>query len=290
MERNIIIGFVLAILGVAGGFLAYQLISANNEDYAYKTTIASVPVYSKIPLENLKSWDKIAVQVDKNEKNKAMITCGFEISAVSAADPQGYKVYMENKTKGVYIKERVAYVRGETNEEILASCHVFSCLVAGISCPENFPDITKMFLGENTLNVVLDTKLGYGMAKAYPEIALAYGCIHKAVADKDLDGKISEYEIAANRLFVYPYMKNNDSLCKLQPFRDLVQNTTGSNDSIDCETIASGVFLLYSSNETGIQIQDKRVLVFGNAETIQKAAIIVRDMLSPACIRNLYGV
>ncbi|MEM2918036.1 MAG: hypothetical protein QXY62_00840 [Candidatus Altiarchaeota archaeon] len=283
MERNISIALILAIVAIALGFFSYRSLFSN-ENYPYTEIISNIPLYSKIPIEDLHKWKKTAVF---KTDNKAGITCNFEISAISSPSVDGNRIEIKKGKEGIYIREKSAVISGSDDIEILNACHVFSCLLANVSCHENFLEIKNLIPYENKMNIVVDEKLSQNGVKAYSEILAAYGFIQAGIVDIDRDRKFSEYEKAINKVFIYPYVKNGDN-CTRQKFKNLIQETEG-NITLQCEEIDSGIFIQYS-NETKIEVREDKIYILGNDDRIQKAAIIVRDIIAPDWIRTLYGM
>lgn len=292
-EKTILFGVIIAFVGILLGYGGYNFLINRQENYPYQDEISQVKIYSKIPIKNLEfwsNWDRIALLKSDESSGKGGITCNFEISAISPQSREGYKVQVEKGNKGIYIHEKFAYIRGNTDDEILQSCHVFSCLISKVKCPENFLEFQEKIPYENEMNLILDTKLGAAGVKAYSEILGVFGFIQAIIVDIDKDRKFSEYEKSINKVFIYPYLKNG-SECKLQQFKNLVQESKG-NESKICENISSGIFLLSSQETQGseIKIQDNKIFIYGNENTIYKGAVIVRDILSPEWIRTVYGI
>lgn len=274
---------MLAMIAIALGFFSYKLFFSN-ENYPYTEIISNVPIYSKIPIENLHNWQKTTVF---KTDNRAGITCNFEISAISTPSVDGNKIEIKKGKKGIYIRERSAIISGNNDNDILSACHVFSCLLANISCQENFLEIKNLIPYEDKMNIVLEEKLSQNGVRAYSEILAAYGFIQAEIVDIDRDRKFSEYEKAINKVFIYPYIKNGDN-CTRQKFKNLIQETEG-NITLLCDEIYSGIFIQHS-NETKIEIKENKIYILGNDNKLQKAAIIVRDIIAPDWIRTLYGI
>jgi hypothetical protein len=288
-EKEMILGLVFAFAGILIGFGGYNLWVNLQGQYAYETEISNIPVYSQIPLEDLQKWERIALF--RND-NKGATTCNFEIAAISIPDKKGYRVNIKKGPESLYIRRKSAEIRGSNEEEILDSCHVFACLLSGVKCPENFQELRRKIPQENRMNLVLDTRLGSNGIRAYTEILGVLGFIQAKLVDIDKDKKFSDAEKLMNKVFIYPYMKNG-SECGLQPFKNLVQGMIESNESINCDEISSGIFILKSEDEgvkNEITVKNNKILLLGDENTIYKEAIILRDIISPKWIRTVYGL
>lgn len=253
------------------------------ENFPYRQEISHVPVYSKISWENLQ--EKQQTTVFKNE-NKAAITCNFEISAISTPSKEGYEVHIERGKQGVHLYPSSAYIKGENGEEIISSCHVFSCLFSGVKCPQKFSAVREAIVKENNLNLILDQKLGQKGLEAYTELLGVLGYLQAERADSNKDGVVSPQEKNKSNTFIRPYLKNN-SQCLPQQFSNLFQKNLPSNHSKNCQDIEAGIFLVKSSRAK-IEVQDDKVILYGNEKTIYQEAVILRDILSPEWIRIMY--
>ncbi len=278
VNKKIVVVGIIVILVVVYYF-------SKNDSYPYQDEISGVPLFSKIPLEKLKEKDKVTVF---ENKDPAAITCNFEISAISTLDANGYKVYVEEDGMGVYLHSGTAYIKGENSDEILSACHAFSCLLSGVTCPDNFFDIRKALSHDKNLTLVLDMELGQKGVEAYAELLGVLGFIQAKLVDINQDGEISDQEKELNDLFIRAYINDNSS-CDLQQFTNLIQEAPLGNETIDCAEIPSGIFLL-KSQQAEIKVDGHKVLLLGDENNIYQEAIILRDILSPEWIRVLYQV
>ncbi len=267
------------------GILALIYVYSNRTDYRYGTEVGGVNIYSTIPLSELQTWNSLFLY---NSSEKAGITCNFELSAISIPGRNGHVVRIERGTPGVYVNNRSAYIRGNSEEEILNSCHAFACLIEGIKCPENFSEIREIILNSEDINLVLDNRVG-GIAgpKVYAELLGALGYLQAILVDKNRDGVIEQKEIDQNTVWIYPYLMEGDN-CTLQPFRSIVEVLNTTNQSRDCY-ISPAIYII-KSDKNEIRVDDSKIILSGDEEHLMAESIIVRDILSPEWIRAMYGM
>lgn len=271
---------IIAIIAISGYFYLSNL---SNNKYAYETVIGGVRINSEIPPEGVQGLKTIALL---NSSDNAAITCNFELSAISNPDRRGYIVKIENGKKEVYITQKMAYIRGETDDEILDACHAFVCLRDGIKCPGNFRDIRDTISNSDRINVIFDSRLTGKGVRAYAEILGALGYLQAVLADSDKDGVIEQTEIK-NKMWIYPYLREGDN-CTLQPFRSIIEILNATNETRDCN-IEPGIYIQLSDNNE-IEVDDGRIILSGDEEHIYTGAIILRDIISPQWIRVMYGL
>jgi hypothetical protein len=248
-------------------------------------SVLGVPVYSLIPLEDFQNMTTIAIL---NPVGKAETTCTFEIRAASTLDTRGYMVHLERKPLGVYIEQNGAYIRGESDDELLQACHAFLCLREGISCDANLMLIKNLTLRNNDMVIVIDNRTGGKAGQGYAELLGALGFLQAKRVDTNNNSQIEFDELNKSRIHIYPYIKYGD-MCKLQEFKNALQTLNITNDTVACDEINYGIFLMPSPSN-GIVIDGRRILIQGDDEHIHIGATIVRDILSPEFIRFYYNL
>ncbi len=272
---------VIAVIGIG---IAGYLYFGSNSRYPYETVISGVKINSEIPLEEIQNYKTIALL---NSSNNAAITCNFELSAISDNNIMGYLVKIENGKNGVYINQRIAYIRGETDDEILNACHAFACLRDGIICPDNLADIRDIILNSDQMNIILDSNVTGKGISAYTEILYALGYLQATLIDYNKDGSIDREEIDKNDIWICPYLKDGET-CKSQPCRNIVKILNATNETRNCN-IEPGIYIQVSDNNE-IRIEGGKIILSGDEDHIHTEAIIVRDILSPKWIRAMYGL
>lgn len=288
MKSKINLGIVLPVIAIllisVIAYLYFESDKFSQKEFPYSANVAGIEVYSKIPISEFQN--KKAVFLFETQ-DKIATTCNFEISAVSTPERRGYEVYIERKPVGVYIDNNSAHIQGETDEELLKACHVFLCLRGGIECPENLMEIQNITLNSRDMILVLDNKTGAPAVRGYAELLGVLGFIQAQIVDADKNGIIEQDEVDKNDVWIYPYVMEDD-LCKLQPFKSVIEILNITNDTTECD-FRSGIFL-ERSDKNEIRIEGDKVIISGDDEHIHTGAVIVRDILSPEWIRVYYGL
>jgi len=175
-----------------------------------------------------------------------------------------------------------AYIRGQTDDELLQACHAFVCLRSGISCPKNLMEIKNITQKNRDMVIVLDNRTGQDAVMGFIELEGAYGYLQAQYADANGDGLLNQTEVTNNRYHIYPYIMNGDT-CKLLDFRNAIEELNITNDTTPCE-FRSAV-ILQKSKTNGIAIDGQRIMITGDDQSIHTGAVIVRDILAPEWIR-----
>lgn len=299
-KSRIYIAVIIAIIGVILSIIAITSYFHTYAKYPYGTVIGGVRIDSNIPLEDVQTLKTIALL---NSSNNAATTCNFELSAISIRgqnsrsfdtrgaesnpDRMGYLVKIENGKKGVHIDQGTAYIRGETDDEILDACHAFACIRDGIKCPDNFKEVRDIMLNSDQMNLILDSNVTGEGIRAYAEIMGALGYLQAVLVDYDKDDVIEQTEVNKNSVWIYPYIREEEN-CILQPFRNIIEILNATNETRDCN-IEPGIYIQMSDNNE-MKIEGGKIILSGDGEHIHTEAIIVRDILSPKWVRVMYGL
>jgi hypothetical protein len=276
------IAAIIAVIVIAAA--AYYLYTESDKP-RYVKNIAGVMVYSKYPLEELAN--KTATIGLHTYTTGAETTCNLELSGILVArgavpDRKGYDIQMQRAPQEVFLDHAGAYIRGETDEELLKACHAFVCLREGLDCPKNLMEIKNVTLKNRDMIIVLDNRTGRDAIIGFVELEGVMGYLQAQYADTNGDGRLNQTEVSDNKFHIYPYMMNGDS-CKLLDFRSAIEQLNITNDTAPCE-FRSGIFL-QKSRTNGIAIDGQKIMITGDDASIHTGAVIVRDILSPEWIR-----
>lgn len=244
-----------------------------------------VKVVSEIPLENLQRVNMLTINNDS--RTNAELTCKFELSAISTPGPSGYQVEVAEGDFGIYIGEKKAVIKGETQNQILTACHAFACLLDGIECPNDFLDIEDFISDKKAVSVILDENVGGAGGRGYAEIIGALSFYQSKNADKDGNGLLTQDEIDKNDFEVYPFLKSGEN-CLPQPYNNLLQNWNGSDESINCDEIGAQI-LIQKSDRGVLSASEQRITLEGSNDQIHTMSILLRDIISPEMVRRIYG-
>ncbi|MBN2250758.1 MAG: hypothetical protein JW724_01615 [Candidatus Altiarchaeota archaeon] len=269
-------GLIIVIIAA----LAFHMLQDADKP-RYLTKVAGVEVYSSISLERFMEKNTVALYTTGD---KAATTCNFEIRAVSNLDVSGYRIYPERKPLEIVLDRQDAYIRGESDEDLLKACHAFICLREGIECPSNIMDIKNITLKRNEMILVIDNQ-SYGKAiQGFTEISGALGFLQAQLVDADKNGVVTEEEVNESKIHIFPYIMEGDT-CNLQPFQDALQITNITNATTECD-FKWGIYIT-PSRKNAITIDGMKILISGDENHIYAASVIVRDILSPEYIRFL---
>jgi len=283
-EKGKISKAILAVI-ILSGIAVMAIHLKQPVTYPYTSTVAGVNVYSQIPISEIQYLKNIALF---NNSNKAATTCNFELSAISTVDRYGYRVFIERGEKGIYVQRNAAYIRGNTDREILQACNVFSCIREGIECPENLWEIRDIIVNSKRINVILDINLKGPALRGYGDVLGALGYIQGEHVMRDIngDGKIERWEVEENLIRIFPHIKE-DNECKLQPISTAFQKLNATNETFNCNELHPSI-MLTKAEKNAIEVKNGDVIISGDDDHIGSACIILRDAISPEFIRSLY--
>jgi hypothetical protein len=269
---------VLAVLAIILSVLA--LLTKPTE----QTTEYGVKVVSEISKDQLKAMKNIAMY--NSTATSAELTCKFELSAISIPDNRGYRITIQEGDTGLYLKSREATIKGSTQEDILRACHVFACLRDGIECP-NFMELDSFLRNAQSMSIILDKNVDQTGGRGYAEIVGALSYLQTKKVDVNGDGNITQAEVDANEFFIYPFIKDGDT-CEPQPFNTMIQNWVRTNKTSKCSDIRPAIMVV-SGNESAMRLVSDQLIISGDGDTIHTSSIILRDIIAPEWIRNIYG-
>jgi hypothetical protein len=249
-----------------------------------ETVISGVKVVSEMPLERLQGMQYIALY--NTTASPAELTCKFELSAISKPAIKGYKIRIGEGDPGIYLGADEAFIKGRTGAEILSACHVFACLRDGLECP-NFMLVDSFFRNADSMSVILDERVGSEGGRGYAEVVGALSFLQSRRADANGDWFVNQSEVDANDFFIYPFLMDGD-ICLTQPFNNLIQNWSGTNQTYECGNIAPAV-VFTSSDEGAINVVGNQLVISGSDKQIHTGGIVVRDVIAPEWIRRIYG-
>lgn len=271
---------VVAALAVAA-FYAYS----EYDKPRLVENVAGVPVYSKIPVDSLAN--RTATIGLHTYSSGAETTCNLELSGVltasgSVPDRKGYDIQLERGPQQIVLDWKGAYIRGESDDELLKSCHAFVCLREGLDCPKNMMDMRNVTLKNRDMVIVLDNRTGSDAIMGFVELEGALGYLQAQLADANGDGVLNQSEVSDNKYHIYPYLMNGDT-CKLLDFRSAIETLNITNDTTACE-FRSGI-ILQKANSNAIAIDGMKIMITGDDSHIHTGAVIVRDIIAPEWIR-----
>lgn len=285
MKTKLILLVAIAVVIALSAYFYTELNKVPYHSFPNIASVCGVDIHSKIPVTEFQTKKNVYLFTTEDEIAN---TCNLEISAVSTPDRQGYQIYIERESLGIYLDNKSAYIRGETDEELLKACHVFLCIREGIDCPENLMEIRNITLSHKDLIVVLDNTTGGPAVRGYIELLGVLGFIQAQMVDANGDGIVEQGEVDNNTVWIYPYVMGDD-VCKLQPFRSVIEVLNITNDTTTCD-FNSGIYLMNSEDRNEIKIVRDKIIISGDDEHIHAGAIIVRDILSPEWIRVYHGL
>lgn len=276
------IAALAAVALIAAG--AYYLYSESNKP-VYVRDIAGVPVYSRIPVESLENRTQ-AIGLHSYDSG-AETTCNLEISGVllaggASADRRGYDIQLQRGPQKILLDWKGAYISGETDDELLASCHAFICLRNRLSCPKELMSIKNITRKNRDMIIVLDNRTGRDALIGFVELQGVLGYLQAQYADTNRDGLLNQSEVSNNRYHIYPYMMHGDT-CELLEFRSAIEQLNITNKTAPCEFRSA--IILQKSRTNGIAIDGQKIMITGDDRSIHAGAIIVRDILAPEWIR-----
>jgi hypothetical protein len=277
------IALVIIMILIAAGL--YMQIQPKSQTYDYTLTVAGVPVYSQIPLEEIQYLRIIALF---NESGKAATTCNFELYALSTVISDGYGINIEEGDKGIYIQKNAAYIKGNDEDDILQACNVFLCMREGIECSEGLWGVKDSIVDARMVNVILDKDLRGTALQGHGEIMGALGYIQEEnrLTDFNGDGRIEEWEVEKSLIKIFQYIKDGDE-CKIQHTTTMLQKLNTTNETFKCGDLHPSITLV-GSEKNSIEVRDGDVTVSGDDEHMGSAGIILRDAISPEFVRALY--
>ena len=281
ISKTVLAVIILFGIAVIAGIYTYM----QPVTYRYTETVAGVNIYSQIPIEDIQYLKIIALF---NESGKAATTCNFELSAISTVNPNGYKIFIEEGEKGIYVHKKEAYIKGSTEEDVLQACNVFSCLREGIECSGGLWSVRESIIDARRVNIILDINVRGASLRGHGEIMGALGYIQAENKMKDLngDGRIERWEIEENLIKIFQYIKEGDN-CSLQRTTTSFQKLNVTNETFKCSELHPSIMLL-KSEKNAIEVKNGDVIISGDDDHIGSACIILRDAISPEFIRSLY--
>ncbi|MFH1835025.1 MAG: hypothetical protein ABH851_02425 [Methanobacteriota archaeon] len=283
-SRKPVIVIILAVVFFIGGYYITRPSDdvVKPSEYPISEIMYGTRIYSKIPLEQVALWDDIVLF---NSELPGAVACNLEITTLKGRPSSGlYSVEILEGDAALFIDERRAVIQGVEKAEILYNCHVLGCLLTNISCPEKLGEIQKIIWESQDINVIVDSKMSAASVGAYAEIMGPLGFHQMMIADVNSDGTVDDLEIAANKLFIYPYIKFNET-CELQPLKNFLQDAnTSSNLTRDCNISPSIYF--EESEEKELKIEGDRIILRGDEYALKAAAIIAGNIIAPDWITS----
>jgi hypothetical protein len=283
------IAAIIAVIILAAA--AYYLFMESDKP-RYVKNVAGVLVSSRFPFEELANNTRTIALRTYN--GSAETTCNLELHGVLVArgavpDRKGYDIQIQRAPQGIFLDWKGAYIRGETDEEVLKACHAFVCLREGLDCPKNLMEIKNVTLKNRDMVIVLDNRTGRDAIIGFVELQGVMGYLQAQYADANGDGFLNQTEVSNNKFHIYPYIMNGDT-CKLLEFRSAIEELNITNDTAPCE-FRSGI-ILQKAKTNGIAIDGQKIMITGDDASIHSGAVIVRDILAPEWIRifNRAGV
>ncbi|ODS42095.1 MAG: hypothetical protein MSIBF_01775 [Candidatus Altiarchaeales archaeon IMC4] len=245
MDKKILVAIIAAVL-------AAGCMDSPKQEYKYNTTIGGVPVYSTVPFDSLPDMRQIA----QFPQNDSVITwCNQELAEVSEAG--NFEVRVTGGETGVYISAKGASIQGVTNEELLDSCHAFTCLRDGIECPD-FDEIRFAINSQKDMSIVVDKSVTGHATQSVLNIQYVMGAAQKSNT-------------------IYSYIMDGDTCTMMS-----LLNSTGaypSNKTRDCDI--KNAFYIVKSDENKIEAVPGRITLYGDSEHLVTESVIVRDTLAP---------
>ncbi len=274
---------MIAVLGVVAYSFFPGLLEGETE--LYTTRLLDVPVSSTTPFSSLPENKNLAL---RTTDDPAAITCNFELAAISNAERRGIIVTVERGAQELFIGEREVYIRGSTDDEILASCHAYACLLRGISCPDDLLSARTIIWQADNLSLVADANLSAAGTRGYAELLGLFGYVQSSRLDRNGDGVIDSFEKKRAAVAIRPYLAQ-DGECTLQEIRNIYQAANATNETVSCG-IAPAIHLIESDEDRIVVEDDGRILLYGSGQNLFSEAVIVRDVIAPSYIRAVYGM
>ncbi|MFZ2456320.1 MAG: hypothetical protein WAX07_07575 [Candidatus Altiarchaeia archaeon] len=276
-----IAAIIVTVIIAAAAYYLYL----ESEKPRYVKNVAGVQVYSRYPLEGLAN--KTSAIGLHTYSAGAETTCNLELSGVLVAggavpDRKGYDIQLERAPQEIFLDRKGAYIRGETDDELLAACHAFICIREGLDCPKNLMEIKNVTQKNRDMVIVLDNRTGRDAVIGFVELEGVLGYLQAQYADTNGDGTLNQTEVSNNKYHIYPYLMNGDT-CKLMDFKSAIEELNITNDTAPCE-FRSGIFL-QKAKTNGIAIDGQKIMITGDDAGIHTGAVIVRDILAPEWIR-----
>lgn len=283
MEKKFRITTIIIILAVV--IFAVRYFNRPIDEYPYTSTVSGVPVKSKIPIDSMQNWGSIALL---SSEDLATIACNLQLSAISGGStPGGYPVDITYGEPYIVINNGGVVISGETKSDLLYVCHAFSCLKSGIACPDDLSEIQRILWDVKHINVVIDENISSGVGRAYAELLGPLSYYQAQRVDTNGDGELSQDEIAANDVFIYPYIQYGDT-CVLQPLNNIVQKLKPTNQSRDCDI--SPAIYFEESNKSELVVNGDKIYFRGNPDSLEIQSIIVGNIVAPEWIIKFRGV
>ncbi len=291
MERKTIL---ITIIFFAIGVVVVDILFFTPH-YSYFTRVAGVEVKSDTPFSEVYGWRNIKL-VDSDDGD--ILICNFELSAISLPDRNGHLIKIKKSNygnTGIYIHRGSVTIEGDSSYNLLNACHAFACLRDNITCPDDLSLIRKKILDLKRINVILDSNIGVDGVSGYGDTLAALGYIQAKTAkphDLNNDGLITKNEIedsiVQNMLLIFPYMMYGNK-CKAQPFNSALQRINTTNETFNCSELTPSIRFI-KSDRNRISIDGDNIIIEGDDIHIHTGAIIVRDIIAPEFILNLYGL
>jgi len=247
-------------------FSAYTYLSLTrplgpeDDTYPYSSRVLGIDVKSKIPFDSLQNFKTITLL---NSSDKAIMSCNYELSALSVLDRKAYLVKIEQDNPGVYIRDDGAWIRGRNNQEVLTACTVFACLREGITCPENLMRIPEILASQERVNLIIDGNLGEKtFQRGIVTIGYAMGMLQ-----------------SQSKAPIYTWLMYNNTC-----FLATVLNTSGlskpnGTEDVSCDSLG-GIYLL-NSDRGEIKIHSDRIMLEGNDDQVYAETVIVQNIIAP---------
>ncbi|MFH1789281.1 MAG: hypothetical protein ABH834_07865 [Candidatus Altiarchaeota archaeon] len=246
-------------------------------EYPLHEVLYGAQVYSKIPPRDVSNW--IGYVLFESNVSGAL-ACNLQLSTLKPSPPaRPYAIEIERGEKGIFIDERGAVIRGNSSADVLYNCHVLSCLISNVSCPDNLGVIQTIMWETYDLNIVIDSEMSGSAMAAYAELLGPIGFYQISRADLDGDGELEDWEAANNKVFIRPFVRFNDS-CVPQPLKNFVQDTNFSGaPARDCD-ISPAIYIEESDTVSEIVVEGEKIILRGNPITLRAEAMIVGNIIA----------
>ena len=275
------------IIGIGAAYMFFSTPS-----YTHKITIAGVNVESDIPLDEVTSWRFIDL---RDSKDRDILTCNFELSAISLHDRDGHAIIVQKSdSTGIYIRKGSVLIEGDSPDNLLNACHAFACLRENVSCPDDLDLIYRKSREWKRINILLDSRLGVDAVSGYGDLLGALGYLQAQTAgpsDLNNDDVITREEMEASMedkmLLIFPYTLENNS-CISQPFNSALQQINKTGNVFECSNLTPSIRFL-KSDVNRMTVEDGNIIVEGDDIHVHTGAILLRDIIAPEFISKLYG-
>ena len=278
-SRKIEVIAVVSIILFLGGYMMSRdgQPVIEPDKYPFKEFISGANVYSTIEPREIASWQNIALY---ESDLPGALACNLQFSTLKARpEAQVHTIGYESGEQAVIITERDITIRGEDRTQIQYNCNVVACLLSNLTCPTDLDDIKRIMWYTNELNVIFDSTLSSSSMGAYAELMGPLGFYQIMKADVNKDGTLDEREEAANKIFIKPFMKENDS-CIPQPLKNFVQNPNQTdNRTRDCD-ISPGLYLAEGPLKK-VSVEGRKIMLQGDSNALRASAIIVGNIIAP---------